>query len=92
MLKKELMEKIEALELDNAGMKQVAERLHEQNETLQMYVNQLRGKLQEVSNNMITYESSMLVMASRLKELGALISEQNIGNNRREKNEVKNFE
>lgn len=92
MLKKELMEKIEALELDNAGMKQVAERLHEQNETLQMYVNQLRGKLQEVSNNMITYESSMLVMASRLKELGALISEQNIGNNRRDKNEVKNFE
>ena len=84
MLKKELQEKIEALELDNAGISQVAERLHEQNETLQMYVNQLRGKLQEVSSNMVTYESSMLVMTSRLKELGALISEQNIENNRSE--------
>ena len=84
MLKKQLQEKILELEEENNGIRMVAERLHEQNETLQMYVNQLRGKLQEVSSNMVTYESSMLVMTSRLKELGGLISEQNVEKNRSE--------
>ena len=84
MLKKQLEQRILELEEENNGMKMVAERLHEQNETLQMYVNQLRGKLQEVSSNMIAYESSMLVMTSRLKELGGLISEQNVEKNRSE--------
>tara|TARA_R100000329_G_scaffold107124_1_gene87924 strand:+ start:1223 stop:1477 length:255 start_codon:yes stop_codon:yes gene_type:complete len=84
MLKKQLEQRILELEEENNGIKMVAERLHEQNETLQMYVNQLRGKLQEVSSNMIAYESSMLVMTSRLKELGGLISEQNVEKNRSE--------
>jgi regulator of replication initiation timing len=84
MLKKQLEERILELEEENNGIRMVAERLHEQNETLQMYVNQLRGKLQEVSSNMVTYESSMLVMTSRLKELGGLISEQNVEKNRSE--------
>ena len=59
MLKKQLQERILELEEVNKGIRMVAERLHEQNETLQMYVNQLRGKLQEVSSNMVAYESSM---------------------------------
>lgn len=84
MLKKQLEQRILELEEENNGIKMVAERLHEQNETLQMYVNQLRGKLQEVSSNMIAYESSMLVMTSRLKEMGGLISEQNVEKNRSE--------
>ena len=84
MLKKQLEQRILELEEENNGIRMVAERLHEQNETLQMYVNQLRGKLQEVSSNMVTYESSMLVMTSRLKELGGLISEQNVEKNRSE--------
>ena len=84
MLKKEMLEKIEELEKEKLGITQVAQRVHEQNETLQVYVNQLRGKLQEVSSNMVTYESSMLVMTSRLKELGGLISEQNVEKNRSE--------
>jgi len=84
MLKKQLQERILELEEENKGIRMVAERLHEQNETLQMYVNQLRGKLQEVSSNMVAYESSMLVMTGRLKELGGLISEQNVEKNRSE--------
>ena len=84
MLKKQLEQRILELEEENNGIKMVAERLHEQNETLQMYVNQLRGKLQEVSSNMIAYESSMWVMTSRLKEMGGLISEQNVEKNRSE--------
>jgi len=84
MLKKQLQERILELEEQLNTIRTVAERLHEQNETLQMYVNQLRGKLQEVSSNMITYESSMLVMTGRLKELGGLISEQNVEKNRSE--------
>lgn len=84
MLKKQLEQRILELEEENNGIRMVAERLHEQNETLQMYVNQLRGKLQEVSSNMVTYESTMLVMTSRLKELGGLISEQNVEKNRSE--------
>ena len=84
MLKKQLEQRILELEEENNGIRMVAERLHEQNETLQMYVNQLRGKLQEVSSNMIAYESSMLVMTSRLKEMGGLISEQNVEKNRSE--------
>lgn len=84
MLKKQLQERILELEEQNKTIKMVAERFHEQNETLQMYVNQLRGKLQEVSSNMVTYESSMLVMTGRLKELGDLISEQNVEKNRSE--------
>jgi len=84
MLKKQLQERILELEEENNEIKMVAARLHEQNETLQMYVNQLRGKLQEVSSNMITYESSMLVMTGRIKELGGLISEQNVEKNRSE--------
>ncbi len=84
MLKKQLEEMILQLEEEKNEIKMLADRLHEQNNMLQTFVNQLRGKLQEVSNNMLTYESSMLVMLSRTKELGALISEQNIENNRRE--------
>ena len=84
MLKKQLEQRILELEEENNGIRMVAERLHEQNETLQIYVNQLRGKLQEVSSNMVTYESTMLVMTSRLKELGGLISEQNVEKNRSE--------
>lgn len=84
MLKKELLEKIEELEKEQLGITQVAQRVHEQNETLQVYVNQLRGKLQEVSNNLVVYENAMSVMTSRLQEMGALISEQNIENNRSE--------
>ena len=84
MLKKQLEQRILELEEENNGIRMVAERLHEQNETLQMYVNKLRGKLQEVSSNMVTYESTMLVMTSRLKELGGLISEQNVEKNRSE--------
>ena len=84
MLKKQLEQRILELEEENNGIRMVAERLHEQNETLQMYVNQLRGKLQEVSSNMVTYESTMLVMTSRLKEMGGLISEQNVEKNRSE--------
>lgn len=84
MLKKQLQERILELEEQLNTIRTVAERLHEQNETLQMYVTQLRGKLQEVSSNMITYESSMLVMTGRLKELGGLISEQNVEKNRSE--------
>ena len=84
MLKKQLEEMILQLEEEKNEIKMLADRLHEQNNMLQNFVNQLRGKLQEVSNNMLTYESSMLVMLSRTKELGALISEQNIENNRRE--------
>ena len=84
MLKKQLEQRILELEEENNGIRMVAERLHEQNETLQMYVNQLRGKLQEVSSNMVTYESTMLVMTSRRKELGGLISEQNVEKNRSE--------
>ena len=84
MLKKQLEQRILELEEENNGIRMVAERLHEQNETLQMYVNQLRGKLQEGSSNMVTYESTMLVMTSRLKELGGLISEQNVEKNRSE--------
>ena len=84
MLKKEMLEKIEELEKEKLGIAQVAQRVHEQNETLQVYVNQLRGKLQEVSNNLVVYENAMSVMTSRLQEMGALISEQNIENNRSE--------
>ena len=84
MLKKQLELRIIELEEENNGIRMVAERLHEQNETLQMYVNQLRGKLQEVSNNLVVYENAMSVMTSRLQEMGALISEQNIENNRSE--------
>ena len=84
MLKKEMLEKIEELEKEKLGITQVAQRVHEQNETLQVYVNQLRGKLQEVSNNLVVYENAMSVMTGRLQELGALISEQNIENNRSE--------
>ena len=84
MLKKELIEKKEALESDNVGIRQVAERLNEQNETLQMYVNQLRGKLQEVGNQISQYERTILVMSNRLKEKDDFISEQNMEQNRRE--------
>ena len=84
MLKKQLQERILELEEQLNTIRTVAERLHEQNETLQMYVTQLRGKLQEVSSNMVAYESSMLVMTGRLKELGGLISEQNVEKNRSE--------
>ena len=71
------------LEAQNASLIDDAMKLQENNNTLQLYVNQLRGKLQEVSNSMNVYESTMLVMTSRLKELGALISEQNMENSRK---------
>ena len=84
MLKKQMENRIMELEAQNASLIDDAMKLQEKNNTLQLYVNQLRGKLQEVSNSMNVYESTMLVMTSRLKELGALISEQNIENNRSE--------
>ena len=83
MLKKQMENRIMELEAQNASLIDDAMKLQENNNTLQLYVNQLRGKLQEVSNSMNVYESTMLVMTSRLKELGALISEQNMENSRK---------
>ena len=83
MLKKQMENRIMELEAQNASLIDDAMKLQENNNTLQLYVNQLRGKLQEVSNSMNVYESTMLVMTGRLKELGALISEQNMENSRK---------
>ena len=81
MLKKQMENRIIELEQQNHELLQDSIKLQENNSTLQLYVNQLRGKLQEVSNNLMVYESSMLVMATRLKEIGDLISIQNVENN-----------
>ena len=83
MLKKQMENRIIELEQQNHELLQDSIKLQENNSTLQLYVNQLRGKLQEVSNNLMVYESSMLVMATRLKEIGDLISMQNVENNTR---------
>ena len=53
------------------------------NETLTLYVKQLQAKLQEVGAVVQHYEKTILVMAGRLQEKDALISEQNNERNRR---------
>tara|TARA_R110002012_G_scaffold311889_1_gene521715 strand:- start:546 stop:800 length:255 start_codon:yes stop_codon:yes gene_type:complete len=84
MLKKELINRIEELEYQIHSMVNGQDTLETNNNTLQLYVNQLRGKLQEVSNHISIYEKTIAVMASRLEEMGQLIKEQNIQNNRSE--------
>ena len=70
MLKEEMKKLIEALSLEG-------ESLRVNNETLTLYVKQLQSKLQEVSAVVQQYEKTILVMAGRLQEKDALISEQN---------------
>jgi len=84
MLKKDLINRIEELEYQIHSMVNGQDTLETNNNTLQLYVNQLRGKLQEVSNHISIYEKTIGVMASRLEEMGQLIKEQNIQNNRSE--------
>jgi len=69
MLKEEMKKLIEALSLEG-------ESLRVNNETLTLYVKQLQSKLQEVSAVVQQYEKTILVMAGRLQEKDALISEQ----------------
>jgi len=76
MLKEEMKKLIEALSLEG-------ESLRVNNETLTLYVKQLQSKLQEVSAVVQQYEKTILVMAGRLQEKDALISEQNNERNRR---------
>ena len=76
MLKEEMKKLIEALSLEG-------ESLRVNNETLTLYVKQLQSKLQEVSAVVQQYEKTILVMAGRLQEKDALISEQNKELNRR---------
>lgn len=76
MLKEEMKKLIEVLS-------QEADSLRVNNETLSLYVKQLQSKLQEVSAVVQQYEKTILVMAGRLQEKDALISEQNNERNRR---------
>jgi len=76
MLKEEMKKLIEALSHEG-------ESLRVNNETLTLYVKQLQSKLQEVSAVVQQYEKTILVMAGRLQEKDALISEQNNERNRR---------
>ena len=76
MLKEEMKELIGALSLERDS-------LRVNNETLTLYVKQLQAKLQEVGAIVQQYEKTILVMAGRLQEKDALISEQNNERNRR---------
>ena len=70
MLKQNMKELIEKLETEQNSLKA-------NNNTLTLYVKQLQTKLQEVGTIVQHYEKTILIMAGRLQEKDALISEQN---------------
>jgi len=76
MLKKEMKEIIEVLTFEEQTLKT-------NNQTLTLYVKQLQTKLQELGSVVTQYEKTILVMAGRLQEKDAFISEQNNEINRR---------
>jgi len=76
MLKENMKELIEKLETEQNSLKA-------NNNTLTLYVKQLQTKLQEVGTIVQHYEKTILIMAGRLQEKDALISEQNNERNRR---------
>jgi|TARA_R110000824_G_scaffold278145_1_gene466302 hypothetical protein len=76
MLKQNMKELIEKLETEQNSLKA-------NNNTLTLYVKQLQTKLQEVGTIVQHYEKTILIMAGRLQEKDALISEQNNERNRR---------
>tara|TARA_R110002012_G_C11662111_1_gene612308 strand:+ start:1558 stop:1794 length:237 start_codon:yes stop_codon:yes gene_type:complete len=76
MLKQQMKERIEELEALRINLEQ-------NNQTLTLYAKQLQTKMQEVVANVEHYERTILIMAKRLEEKGALISEQNNEINRR---------
>ena len=57
--------------------------LEANNSTLTLYVKQLQTKLQELGSVVTQYEKTILVMAGRLQEKDAFISEQSNEINRR---------
>jgi len=83
MLKEEMKELIEKLGEGKLAAELEVDSLRVNNETLTLYVKQLQSKLQEVSAVVQQYEKTILVMAGRLQEKDALISEQNNERNRR---------
>jgi sugar-specific transcriptional regulator TrmB len=76
MLKEEMKEYIEQIEMKSS-------QLEANNNTLTLYVKQLQTKLQEIGSVVTQYEKTILVMAGRLQEKDAFISEQNNEINRR---------
>ena len=76
MLKEEMKGYIEEIERKSS-------QLEANNNTLTLYVKQLQTKLQEVGTIVQHYEKTILIMAGRLQEKDALISEQNNERNRR---------
>ena len=76
MLKQNMKELIEKLETEQNSLKA-------NNNTLTLYVKQLQTKLQEVGTIVQHYEKTILIMAGRLQEKDAFISEQNNEINRR---------
>ena len=76
MLKQNMKELIEKLETEQNSLKA-------NNNTLTLYVKQLQTKLQELGSIVQHYEKTILIMAGRLQEKDALISEQNNERNRR---------
>jgi len=76
MLKEQMKNYIEQLETTNS-------QLEANNQTLTLYVKQLQTKLQELGSVVTQYEKTILVMAGRLQEKDAFISEQNNEINRR---------
>ena len=76
MLKQNMKELIEKLETEQNSLKA-------NNNTLTLYVKQLQTKLQELGSVVTQYEKTILIMAGRLQEKDALISEQNNERNRR---------
>ena len=76
MLKEQMKNYIEQLETTNS-------QLEANNNTLTLYVKQLQTKLQELGSVVTQYEKTILIMAGRLQEKDAFISEQNNEINRR---------
>ena len=76
MLKEEMKGYIEQIEMKSS-------QLEANNNTLTLYVKQLQTKLQEIGSVVTQYEKTILVMAGRLQEKDAFISEQNNEINRR---------
>tara|TARA_R110002020_G_scaffold456474_1_gene672973 strand:+ start:1271 stop:1507 length:237 start_codon:yes stop_codon:yes gene_type:complete len=76
MLKEEMKGYIEEIERKSS-------QLEANNSTLTLYVKQLQTKLQELGSVVTQYEKTILVMAGRLQEKDAFISEQSNEINRR---------